>query len=456
VAKVDSAVLESLRTGFSGQLLEEDSPGYEDARRVHNGMIDRRPGLIARCEGAADIIDAVRFGVANGLEISVRGGGHNVAGSAVCEGGLMIDLAPMKGVTVDPARRTAIAQPGVTWGLFNRETQLHGLATTGGVVSSTGVAGLTLGGGIGWLMGRYGLVVDNLLGAEIVTASGDRLKANANENADLFWAIRGGGGNFGIVSSFEFALHPVGPMIVGGLVAYPMAEAREVLRFFREFTSTAPDELTAFAGLLYAPDGSGAPIVAMVVCHCGPAGEAEKAVRPIREFGSPILSAIEPIPYTVMNTLLDAANPRGALNYWKTSFLDELSDEAIDAAIEEFRSSPSMMDALLFEHFHGAATRVGETETAFPHRRTGYNFLAAAQWLDATETSKNVEWARGAYAGMQPYMAKGGYVNYLGEGEARDVVAAAFGANYPRLQAVKQKYDPENVFHLNQNIVPKG
>lgn len=456
MAKVDGAVLEPLRAQFSGQLLEEESPGYEDARRVHNGMIDRRPALIARCEGAADIIDAVRFGVANGLEISVRGGGHNVAGSAVCEGGLMIDLAPMKGVTVDPARRTAIAQPGVTWGLFNRETQLHGLATTGGVVSSTGVSGLTLGGGIGWLMGKYGLVVDNLLGAEIITASGDRVKANASENADLFWAIRGGGGNFGIVSSFEFALHPVGPMVLGGLVAHPIAEARQFLRFYRELTSTAQDELTAFAGFLYAPDGSGEQFVAMLVCHCGPADEAEEAVRPVREFGSPVMSGIQPIPYTVMNTLLDAGNVRGALNYWKSSFLEELSDDAIDVAIEAYRSSPSAMDGLLFEHIHGAATRVGETETAFPHRRTGYNFLAAAQWLDPSETSKNVEWARGAYAGMQSYMATGGYVNYLAEGEKREVVAAAFGGNYPRLQAVKQKYDPDNVFHLNQNIVPKG
>jgi FAD/FMN-containing dehydrogenase len=456
MATIDSAALEAFRASLSGPVLEQGDATYDEARRVHNGMIDRWPALIAVCHGTADVVEAVKFGTANGLEISIRGGGHNVAGNAVCEGGLMIDLAAMKGMHVDPARRTAVVQPGVTWGLFNRETQLHGLATTGGVISSTGVAGLTLGGGIGWIMGKYGMAVDNLLSAEVVTADGERVMASATENPDLFWALRGGGGNFGVVTSFEFQLHPLGPMVIGGVAAHPVEKAKDVLHFYREFTRSAPDELTAFAGLLHAPDGSGMRIAAIIACHCGPAAQAEADLKPLKEFGPPILDAIGPLPYSAVNAMLDAGFPRGALNYWKSNFLNDLDDAAIEAAIEAFGSCPSIMSGLLFEHFHGAATRVGESETAFPHRRTGYNFLAASEWLDPAETSQNVAWARQAYGALQPFMARGAYSNYLAEGEGEDVVANAFGANYSRLRQVKAKYDPGNVFHLNQNIRPAG
>jgi FAD/FMN-containing dehydrogenase len=440
--------------GFSGELLRPGDDGYDAARRVHNGMIDRRPALIARCLGTADIVDAVNYAVANGLEIAVRGGGHNVAGNAVCDGGLMLDLSLMQGVDVDPANRVARAQPGATWGRFNRETQLHGLATTGGVISTTGVAGLTLGGGLGWLMGKYGMAVDNLLGAEVVTADGRVLRAASDENADLYWAIRGGGGNFGVVSSFEFALHPVGPMVSGGIVAHPFERAGEMLRFFRDFTASLPDELTVFAGVLHAPDGSGTKIAAMIACHCGSLDEGEAAVRPLKEFGPPILDMMGPIPYSALNAALDAGFPQGALNYWKSAFIADLSDAAIDTIVDRFAACPSPMSGMLLERFHGAGTRVDPTATAFSQREPGYNFLVAAEWMDPAANATNVAWTRDAFAAMEPYLAGRRYVNYLGEGEDASAVAEAYGPNHARLRQVKTKYDPTNVFHLNQNIQP--
>lgn len=454
VAAIDQVAIETFQTSLRGQLLSPGDDGYEEARRVHNGMIDKRPRLIARCLGVADIIDAVNFARQNGLEIAVRGGGHNVAGTAVCDDGLMIDLSLMKGIYVDPKARTARAQGGVTWGQFNRETQLHGLATTGGFISTTGIAGLTLGGGLGWLMGKYGLAIDNLISAEMVTANGDVLRASKDENADLFWALRGGGGNFGVVSSFEYQLHPLGPAVVSGLIAYPIDNAGDVLRFFREFTASLPDELTAFALLAYAPDGSGTPIATIAVCHCGPLTEAEAAVRPVKEFGSPLMDVIGPTGYEETNMMFDAGYPKGALNYWKSNFLSELSDGAIDTLADQFSTCPSPMTALSLEHFHGAATRVGATETAFPHRQPGYNFLALSEWMDPAQSERNIAWARESYAAMQPYMASGRYVNYLGAEEGEDPVPAAYGPNYERLRSLKNKYDPTNLFHMNQNITP--
>jgi FAD/FMN-containing dehydrogenase len=441
---------------FAGQLLQPGDPGYDEARRVHNGLIDKRPALIARCAGTADIADAVKLARRLDLEIAVRGGGHNVAGRATVDGGLMIDLAGMRAVTVDAKARTARAQGGATWAGFNRETQLHGLACTGGVVSTTGVAGLTLGGGLGWLMGKHGLALDNLLSVELVTAEGNVVTASAEDKPDLFWALRGGGGNFGVAASFAFKLHPVGPMITGGLIAHPFARARDVLRFFRDVTASLPDELMVFAGLVHAPDGSGTKLAAMLFCHCGPLAAGEAAARPIKAFGTPLMDVIGPMPYAALNSMLDAGYPKGALNYWKSSFLARLSDEAIDTLIDCFAKCASPMDHLVLEHFHGAATRVPVGDTAFPHRADGYNLVVLAQWMDRAHTDRCTAWARETYAAMGPFEAAGRYVNYLGDDEAGDPVAAAYGPNHRRLQQLKAKYDPGNVFHMNQNIRPQA
>ena len=447
---------DALRAQIAGSVLSPSDPEYENARRIHNGLIDRRPALVARCHGTADVQAAVRFARERGLEIAVRGGGHNVAGNAVCDGGLMIDLSAMRGVHVDPRARRARAQGGATWGDYNRETQLHGLASTGGIVSTTGVGGLTLGGGLGWLMGKHGMAVDSLRAVELVTAAGEVVRASADEHPDLFWAVRGGGGNFGVATWFEYELYPVGPMVTGGLVAHPFAGARDVLRFYRDFTASLPDELTAFAGVLHAPDGSGTKLAAIIVCHAGSLEAGAAAVAPVKRFGSPVMDVIGPMPYTAVNMLFDAGFPRGALNYWKSNFLAALGDAAIDTMIERFAATPSPMSGLLLEHFHGAATRVGPTETAFPHRAVGYNFLTVGEWVDASATAANVAWAREAYAAMAPHFSAGRYVNYLNADEVGEdsAVSAAFGPNWKRLREVKRRYDPDNTFHLNQNIKP--
>ena len=447
---------DSLRAQMAGPVLAPSDPAYEDARRVHNGLIDRRPALVARCHGTADVQATVRFARERGLEIAVRGGGHNVAGNAVCDGGLMIDLSAMRGVHVDPRARRARAQGGATWGNYNRETQLYGLASTGGVVSTTGVGGLTLGGGLGWLMGKHGMAVDCLRAVELVTASGEVVRASADEHSDLFWAVRGGGGNFGVATWLEYELYPVGPMVLGGLVAHPFTEARDVLRFYRDFTQSLPDDLTAFAGLLHAPDGSGAQIAAIMVCHAGSLEAGAAAVAPVKRFGSPVMDVIGPMPYSAVNMLFDAGFPRGALNYWKSSFLATLADGAIDTMIERFAAAPSPMSGLLLEHFHGAATRVGPTDTAFPHRTVAHNFLAVAEWLEASATPANVAWARDTYAALAPHFASGRYANYLNAEEVTQsgAVSDAFGPNWKRLREVKERIDPDNVFHLNQNIKP--
>jgi FAD/FMN-containing dehydrogenase len=447
--------VKDLAPGFGGLLLQPHEDGYEVARRVHNGLIDKRPALIAGCSGVADIIAAVELARKLNLEIAVRGGGHNVAGRATIDGGLMIDLAPMRGVFVDPDTRSARAQGGVTWATFNRETQVHGLATTGGVVSSTGVAGLSLGGGLGWLMSKYGLAVDNLLSVELVTANGELLHASADENADLFWGLRGGGGNFGVAASLEFRLHPVGPMITGGLIAYPFESARDVLRFYRDVTSSPlPDEMTVFGGLVHAPDGSGAKLAVLAVCHCGPLETAQAALEPIKSFGSPLIDTIGPRSYCELNGMLDAAYPRGALNYWKSSFLKQLDDATIASMIDCFARCPTPMGQLLLEHFHGAATRVPVNATAFPHRAVGYNAVIISEWLDKAMSARCVSWAKETFAALAPFSAEGRYVNYLGDDETGNPVADAYGANHARLRKLKAKYDPGNVFHMNQNIIP--
>jgi len=452
-SSVVQAVTELRRT-FAGEILQPTDPGYEDARRVHNGLVDKRPALIAQCRGVADIVDAVHLARRLNLEVAVRGGGHNVAGRATIDGGLMIDLSPMKGIHVDAKARTARAQGGVTWAEFNRETQLHGLATTGGVVSTTGIAGLTLGGGIGWLMGKYGLALDNLRSVDLVTADGRVLRANEDENADLFWAVRGGGGNFGIAASFEFRLHSVGPTVTGGTVYWPLNAAGDVLRHFRELAASASDDLMLVANALGAPDGSGTKAAAIGACHCGSLRDGEVAVRPIKAFGTPVMDTIGPMTYSELNAMLDAGYPKGARNYWKSHFLPELSDGAIRTMVECYERCPSPMSEIYLEHMHGAAARVAVGETAFPLRSPGYNFLVLSQWTNPADDQQCIAWARETYAAMQPFVGLGRYVNYLDDDEPGDAAAAAYGSNYRRLREIKAKYDPQNFFHMNQNIRP--
>jgi FAD/FMN-containing dehydrogenase len=445
----------ALLEGFAGALLRLDEEGYDERRRIYNGLIDKRPALIARCHGEADIVAAVTFAREAGLEISVRGGGHNVAGAGVTEGGLMIDLSALKGIYVDPQSRTARVQPGVPWSELNRETQLHGLAVTGGVISTTGVAGLTLGGGLGWLMSKYGLAADNLVSARVVTADSRTLTASETENPDLFWGLRGGGGNFGIVSSFEFRLHQVGPLITGGLVAHAFDAAGEFLRFYRDFSAGSSDDLMAFAGVGHAPDGSGAKLALCVACHLGSPEQAEEDLRPLREFGSPVLVELGPMPYTVLNSLLDAGYPAGNLNYWKSGFLNELSDAAIDTVLERFAVCPSPMTAILLEHFHGEVTRVPVDATAVPHREPSHNLAITSVWTDPQANEENIAWTRETFRALEPFLAGRRYVNYFAEDDTGEESArAGYGPNYERLVEVKSAYDPDNLFHRNANVPP--
>jgi FAD/FMN-containing dehydrogenase len=450
---LDSALVAELAEEVSGSVLGPQDAGYDAARAVHNGLIDRRPALIVRCETVCDVAAALALARRAGLEVSIRGGGHNVAGRAVTDGGVMIDLAHMKAIAIDPERATATAEGGVRWGELNAAAAEHGLAVTGGAVSGTGIAGYTLGGGLGWLMAKYGLAADSLLAVELVTAEGDVLLVDAESHADLFWALRGGGGNFGIATSFTYRLHPL-ETIVGGLIAHPIDVAPELLRFYRDAVANVPDDLTVFAGLVHAPDGSGAKLSALVVFHTGDPAEAERDLEPFKTWGSPLMVEVGPMPYPVMNTLLDAGFPDGSLNYWLSSFTRGLPDELIDIAVERFATAPSPMTAILLEHFHGAVTRVGATETAVPHRDEGWNLLIPSVWTDAAESEANIAWSRETFAAMRPHLGSGRWLNYLGDDQAEDAIRAAYGPNYERLREVKRRYDPDNIFHLNHNIVP--
>jgi FAD/FMN-containing dehydrogenase len=452
ISTIDAELLEALSATFSGTVLVPGDGEYDDARRVHNGLIDRRPALIARCHGTADIADAIGIARSSGLGISVRGGGHNVAGRAVADGGVMIDLSPMRGVHVDPGARTARAQGGVVWKELNREAHAHGLAVTGGAISSTGIAGYTLGGGLGWLMAKHGLGADNLIGVELVTADGETLNVDDDSHPDLMWALRGGGGNFGVAASLVYRLHPLS-MVTGGLIAHPIDAAGEMLRFYREAVADCSDDLTVFAGLVHAPDGSGLKLAAMVVFHTGSPDEAERDLAPFKAWGAPLMVEVGPMPYPVMNTLLDGAYPKGALNYWLSSFTTGLPDELIDSMVERFASVPSPMTAMLLEHFHGAVTRIGPTETAVPHRDEGWNLLLPSEWIDHADTDANITWTKDTYAALSEHFSGGRWLNYLGD-DQDDAISSAYGPNYERLVEVKRRYDPDNVFHLNHNLVP--
>lgn len=444
---------DAFRASFSGSVLQPGDDTYEETRRVHNGLIDRRPALIARCQNTADVADAVRFARQSGLEICVRGGGHNVAGRAVVDDALMIDLSPMRGIYVDRDGRTVRAQGGVLWRELNRETAVHGLAVTGGAISTTGIAGLTLGGGLGWLMAKYGLAADNVLAVEVVTAGGDVLDVTEESDPDLFWALRGGGGNFGIAASIEYRLQPL-DMVVGGLIAHPIEAAADLLRFYRDAAASASDDLTVFAGLVHAPDGSGMKLSAMIVFHTGTPEEAERELAPYKEWGSPLVVEVGPMPYQVMNTVLDANYPTGSLNYWLSSFTSGLPDGLIDVAVERFASVPSPMSAMLLEQFHGAVCRVGVTDTAVPHREEGWNLLLPSVWTDPADTDANIAWTRETHAALAPHLTERRWLNYLGDDQGADAVRNAYGPNYARLVELKRKYDPENVFRHNHNIAP--
>ena len=447
---LEETVVQEFAAKLRGELLHPEDDGYDAARAVFNGMIEKRPAMIARCAGTADVVQGVNFARTHGLLLSVHGGGHNVAGKAVSDGGLMLDLSPMKGIRVDPARRTAQAQAGLTLGEFDHETQAFGLATTLGVVSVTGIAGLTLGGGLGWLNGKHGLACDNLISADVVTADGRLLTASEDENEELFWGLRGGGGNFGVVTTFEYRLHPVGSVLGGGL-RYSATEARDFLRFYHEFASTCPDELSTAASLGRAPDGD--VVVGVAVCYCGPIERGERVLRPLRAFGSPLEDNIQPMPYQALQSAPDAGFPYGRQHYWKSSYLKHLNDEAIEVMLRFVAEMPSPISGVGLQQMHGAASRVDPTATAFAHRDEHYDFLILSQWGDPSESEENIRWTRAFFEAMQPFFEKGVYVNNLGdEGEER--VREAYGAHYERLVALKDKYDPTNLFRLNQNIRP--
>ena len=452
-AGVETQRLDEFRGSFSGSVLEPTDGGYEDARRVHNGLVDRRPALIARCQTTADVADAVRLARESGLDVCVRGGGHNVAGRAVVDGALMIDLSAMKGIHVDPGAQTARAQGGVLWRELNRETALHGLAVTGGAISTTGIAGLTLGGGLGWLMAKHGLAADNLVGVELVTADGNVLDVTEESDPDLMWALRGGGGNFGIAASLNYRLHPL-QMVTGGLIGHPVEAGAELLRFYRDQVASASDDLTVFAALAHAPDGSGTKIAGMLVFHTGTPEEAEAELAPYKAWGSPAVVEVGPMPYPVMNTILDAAYPTGSLNYWLSSFTTGISDGLIDVAVERFATVPSPMTAILIENFHGAVCRVPVEATAVPHREKGWNLVLPSVWLDPADTEANITWTRDTHAAFAEHLAERRWLNYLGDDQGDDAVRAAYGPNYARLAELKRRYDPENVFRHNHNIAP--
>lgn len=451
---LSGALVDGFGRSLRGELLRPGDSGYESARSIWNAMIDRRPAVIARCADIGDVARSVAFARDSGLLLSVRGGGHNVAGNAVCDGGMMIDLSRMNVVRVDTDGMTADAGGGCTWRNFDAATAAFGRATTGGIIPATGIGGLTLGGGMGWLMRKHGLSCDNLVSAEMVLASGDVVTASAADNADLFWAIRGGGGNYGVATSLRYRLHPVS-QVVGGMVVHPLDRARSALAFLRDFGASAPDELTCMGGLLTAGDGQ--KVLVIVVCYCGAPAEGERVLRPLREFGPPMADQIAVMPYVQQQGLLEAGFPPGLQNYWKSSFLNALSDDAIATAVEAFQRVTSPTSAIAFEQLGGAMSRVDEAETAFGYRRAPFNLLIVSSWADAAENDRHIEWTRATWQAMRPFTADGVYVNYLGGAadEGEDRVKAAYGhAKYDRLAMLKRKFDPSNLFRLNQNIRP--
>jgi len=449
----DPALLADLAGRVSGSVLLPADDDYDASRRVFNGLIDRSPAVIVRCRNAADVAAGVRFARAAGLDVSVRGGGHNVAGRAVADDAVMIDLSEMKGTEVDVEGRTVRAEGGLNWRELNGATAEHGLAVTGGVISTTGIAGLTLGGGLGWLMAKHGMAADNLLAVELVNADGDVVDVTEASDPDLFWALRGGGGNFGVATTFTYRLHPL-DMVTGGLIAHPIDAARELLGFYRDAVAGCSDDLTVFAALTHAPDGSGAKLAAMIVFHTGDPEQAEEDLAPFKTWGSPLVVEVGQMPYPVMNTLIDDGFPAGSLNYWLSSFTRGLPDGLLDTMVERFASVPSPMTPIILENFHGAVTRVGVTDTAVPHRAEGWNLLIPSVWMDPAATDENIAWTRETHSALAPHLDEARWLNYLGDDQGDDAVRGAYGPNYERLVELKRRYDPDNVFHHNHNIDP--
>ncbi len=442
--------INALRQRMRGPVLTPQDEAYGPARQIWNAMIDRRPRVIARCIGSADVQAAAIFAREHNLRLSIRGGGHNIAGLALCDGGVTVDCSLMKEVRVDARASTAVAQPGATWGEFDRETQRFGLATTGGAVSTTGIAGLTLGGGLGWLMGRCGYTIDNLLSAEVVLHDGSVVTASDSSYPELFWALRGGGGNFGVVTSFEYRLHPVG-VVWAGLIVHPLERLRPMLRFYREFVSTALDELTVHGAVMTLPTGD--RVAALLPVWSGDPADGERQLTPLRAFGPPIIDTVQAVPYVAAQSMLDAAVPYGRHNYWKSSFLRELHDDAIGRLEEYARTITSPYSLCLVEHVHGAPTRIPFDATAFAVRDEHFHFVAIASWDPSDDPTRHVDWTREFWTAMQPWSAGRVYANILNHDET-DRVVEAYGPNYARLSRAKAEFDSLNFFRINQNISP--
>ena len=459
---LDGAALAELQTGFGGELIQPDAPGYDAARTIFNAMVDRRPALVARCHGVSDVVAVLRFARDNDLDVSVRAGGHSVTGHGLADEAVCIDVSPMKGVRVDPSDRTAWVQAGCNWGDLDRETQAYGLAVTGGRVPSTGVAGLTLGGGSGWLERKFGYTVDSLLEADVVTADGRVVVASESENPDLLWGLKGGGGNFGIVTAFRFQLHPVGPIMLGGMMLFPIDRATEVLRTYRDYIGAAPDEVGGASAILTAPpeefvpeEVRGKPVIGLIWCYVGDPEEGQQHLQPLRDLG-PALDAVQPMPYVFVQKLIEPGNPPGNQQYWKAGFLQELTDEGIDAWVSHASNIASPFTASIMLPLGGAVARADEDDTPLGFRDAGWNYHILSQWPDPAEHDRQVAWTREFAEAMGPMSLDGVYLNFQAD-ETGDLVERAFGPEkYARLVELKDNYDPENVFRFNQNIRPSA
>jgi FAD/FMN-containing dehydrogenase len=451
-------LIEELKGKVKGQIVLPDDPNYNKVREIWNAMIDRRPAVIVQCAAADDVLHAISYARENGLELSIRGGGHNIAGSALCDNGMLIDLSNMKTVSVDAQNRRAYVEPGATLGDFDKAVQAHGLATPVGINSTTGIAGLTLGGGFGWLTRKYGMTIDNLVSADMVTADGRKIHVSADENADLFWAIRGGGGNFGVVTRFEFALYPVGPEILAGLLVFPLDQAKQVLQKYREFVKSAPEELNIWAVLRKAPplpflpeNVHGKEVIVLAIFYAGDTKEGEKLIDPLRGFGEPYGEHIGAMPYAQWQQAFDPLLTPGARNYWKSHNFTQLSDDALDSIIEFAGKLPSSQCEIFVGLIEGVANRVPSDAMAYGHRDAKFVLNVHGRWNEAAQDKTCIAWARAFFEASKPYASAGAYVNFMTEDEG-DRVAAAYGANYVRLKQIKKKYDPKNIFHNNQNI----
>jgi FAD/FMN-containing dehydrogenase len=461
VAALSGEAIQDFQATLRGELLRPGGDGYDAARTLHNVMIDRRPGLIVRCVGVADVMSAVRFARTHRLLVAVRGGGHGVTGNALCDDGLVIDVSRMKGLRIDPVGRTARAEPGLTWGELNHDLQPFGLGATGGYISITGIPGLTLGGGLGWLVRKHGLALDNLLSIDVVTADGQLVTASATNHDDLFWGMRGAGANFGVATNFEFKVHPVGTVLAGPII-HPIARAADVLRLFREHAVGAPDELTWGVLLLTIPESPmfppplhGVPVVVVACCYAGPIAKGEAVLRTMREFGPPIADLIQPMPYSVAQVHADFAWPPGNRNYWKSSFLRELTDPTIDTIVQQFARVPSPQTVVVVDHNGGGAiSRVGADDTAFGHRGWTYNFLITSAWRTPADDERNIGWTKEFWASMQPHVANAVYINYTSDEGAETMESAYLPGAQSRLVALKKKFDPTNLFRMNHNIQP--